>query len=357
MSDRKLSRRAVLGASGLTLAGLTPGCAGLFETRTQRAPPLVEDRPDAVYYPTHVEGMSILGMASDDRYRFALTFSFPHRFWLVNGTRTNQVELEGESDVHLMVTVWDGETGRVLPSSNQHVTVTGNGETPVDRSLWPMLSQNMDVHFGDNVSLAGDGTYEVSIDFGPIGDRTTGALTGAFAEPGNVSLSVEFNQADLEDISFRRLPDQAGERGALQPMDMDMMPVASVPQRSALPGRVFGEYTTGDAIFLATALPEPPTGVSGSGEYLAVSPRTPYNRYPLPFMGLTATVQTDDGTAFDGSLTPTLDSELGYHYGAVVDGLDTVSSVTLTPGAPPQLARHEGYETAFLDLSSGTISP
>ncbi|EJN56997.1 hypothetical protein [Halogranum rubrum] len=42
-------------AGSTSLAGLA-GCAGLFETRSELAPPLVENRPDAVYYPTHYEG-------------------------------------------------------------------------------------------------------------------------------------------------------------------------------------------------------------------------------------------------------------------------------------------------------------
>lgn len=53
------------------------------------------------------------------------------------------------------------------------------------------------------------------------------------------------------------------------------------------------------------------------------------------------------------ALTPATDPGLGYHYGAVVP--DVGSALTLTVTAPPQVTRHEGYETAFLGQPSATL--
>jgi hypothetical protein len=53
-------------------------------------------------------------------------------------------------------------------------------------------------------------------------------------------------------------------------------------------------------------------------------------------------------------LQAALDDELGFHYGRVLDARPE-GSIEVTVDAPPQLARHEGYETAFVEMSSVTL--
>jgi len=253
-----MHRRRFLAAGAAGAALGLAGCRSLFETRSARAPPLVEDRPDAVYYPTHVEGMEMVGRGEAGDYGVALTYSFPHRFWTVESGEPNKVDIRGQDSIHLMSSVWDRETGTVVPNSSITATVTRDDETVTERGLWLMLSQNMGIHAGDNVALDGDGTYEVAID-----------------------------------------------AGAVSPMEMEMLPVAQLPEPADLPGTLLAEERSGDAVFPALRLDETPDGVDGSGPYLAVSPRTPYNRYPLPRMTLAATVARDGATPFDDTLAPT----------------------------------------------------
>jgi len=73
-------------------------------------------------------------------------------------------------------------------------------------------------------------------------------------------------------------------------------------------------------------------------------------------MGLTATVTRGGTTTFDDALTPALAPELGTHYGAVLDDLRSGDVVHLAVDTPPQFARHEGYETAFLDMPPMTVT-
>ncbi|MDX1748477.1 MAG: hypothetical protein R3324_21300, partial [Halobacteriales archaeon] len=61
-------------------------------------------------------------------------------------------------------------------------------------------------------------------------------------------------------------------------------------------------------------------------------------------------------TRFDGPLQATLDPDLGYHYGAAVPSLSSGDSVTVTVDGPPQVARHEGYEMAFLEMPPVTLT-
>ena len=347
-----MERRTFL-ATGATALGLvTAGCQGLGSDEQRPQPVVLENRSELVYVPTHSEGMGMAGMAAAGRYRFALSYSTPHRFWLVTGDRVRQVTVEREERMHLMLTAWDEETGTVVPTSNAVVTVSQGEEAVVsDTSLWPMLSQNMGVHFGDNIPLDGDGSYEVTVEFGPVETRGAGALAGGLAEQVSASFELEYSEAELLDLPYEDLSTRAGEADAIEPMAMEMVPAGQASPREQLPGETVGAAATGDAVFAATSLPMP-DGIDGDGRYLAVSARTPYNRYPLPFMSLSATVTRDGETVFDGDLTGTLHDELNYHYGAAVDGIQSGDTVRIAVDAPPQVARHEGYETAFVEMES-----
>ncbi|QLH77109.1 hypothetical protein HZS55_07285 [Halosimplex rubrum] len=351
-----MHRRRFLAAGAAAASVGLAGCRSLFQTRSARSPPLVEDRPDAVYVPSHVEGMEMVGMGSAGDFRVALTYSYPHRFWLVSGDSTEKVEIEGSDSLHLMTTVWDPETETVLPHGSVTATITLDGETLTSgKSLWPMLSQNMGVHAGDNLELDGAGTYDVDVTVPPLPTRRAGAFDGRFDELGNASFSLEFSQSALEEISYETLPDRQGERDALDPMSMDMMPVSATPAPGEMPGTVVGEGSSGDARFVVARLESPPAGVDGEGSYLAVSMRTPYNGNPIPQASLSATVTRDGTTRYDGSLTPTVDPDLGYHYGAVAD-VESGDDLTLSVDAVPQIARHEGYETAFLSFDELSLT-
>jgi hypothetical protein len=336
--------------AAVTAAGLA-GCRSMFETRSARSPPLVEDRPNAVYVPTHVEGMEMVAMGGAGDYQVALTYSFPHRFWTIDVDRRNKIEIQGSDTMHLMTTVWDPETMTVVPNNAVSATVRRDGETVVDRDLWPMLSQNMSVHAGDNVALDGDGTYEVEVEVGPVSARTTGAFQDRFTEVGSATFTLDFQRSTLEEVSFERLQDRQGELGAVDPMQMEMVPVAQLPDPADMPGTHLGTAESGDARFavLRTDLPE---GVEAEGDvdsYFAISPRTPYNRYPLPLMALSARLTRGPDELFATSLQPTFDPELGYHYGVPADPQDGDDLRIVVDGVP-QLARHEGYEMAFLEF-------
>jgi hypothetical protein len=301
--------------------------------------------------------MEMVGGAESGRYSFSLSYSFPHRFWRTTGDRTSNVDIADSDTVHLMLTAWDSQTETVIPTSSAVVTATKDGSSVVsDKQLWSMLSQNMGVHFGDNVELDGAGTYDMSMEFGPVGTRLAGSLADLSTDRQSASIEMPFDQATLDEVSYDLLDDRKGERDAVEPMEMGMRPSGQVPEPSALPGQLLGEGTSGDATVVATALDSVPAGVDGDGTYLAVSARTPYNRYPLPFMSLSATLSRDGEPVFEGDLTDTLHPDIGYHYGAVVDGVQSGDTLDIAVDAPPQIARHEGYETAFLALDAVSMT-
>jgi hypothetical protein len=391
-----MNRRRFLQATGVMSAATIAGCAGNNLVQVQYSPTQIpsvpENRPNAVYYPSHVEGMAMLGtndsggntstassaggsdgsmgnmgangsesgsgmtgMPVAGDYQFGLMYSYPHRFWNVNGTEISKTPLEDSDSLHLMASVWEPQTQTVLPDTGLSVELSQGGTLVTEEVIYPMLSEQMGFHYGSNFELPGDGTYTATLDIGAMSTRRTGAFQGLFEEPRTAEIEFEYSQQAKEEISFRLL-DRAGERGAIEPMAMPMVPQAYAPSRNEMPGRVLGEETSGDGVFVPTVLDSPPAGIDGDGQYLAVSARVPYYPLVLPSMALSGTLDRGGTTVFDGELLRTLDPELNYHYGAVVESVESGDELTVRIDAPPQTARHEGYETAFLDMPEMTFT-
>ena len=353
-----MKRRTLLQTAGVGVAASLAGCSNLFQTETiNRTPPMVENRPDAVYVPSHVEGMEMGGTAKQGRLQLALFYSFPHRFWLMGGGTAKEqekVEIQSDDDVHMMASVWDEQTGTVLPTGNLRLELSKD-DWSTTRTMWSMLSQNMGFHFGDNMSLDGDGTYDATVEFSGVDADRTGALAGQFGGSQTLTTTFEYSQAAKEEVMYETFDARKGERDAEPPMKMDMkMPISSVPKEAEFPGTVRGTATMGDADFLVATVSE--GELASDGTYLAVSARTPYNRYPLPMMSLSATQKRGGTTGFDGALTPTLDPTTGYHYGTTVDSVESGDELTIRVDSPPQVSRHEGYETAFLEMDEKTVT-
>jgi hypothetical protein len=203
----------------------------------------------------------------------------------------------------------------------------------------------MGFHYGANFGLDGEGDYAVRLSVGGTTTRRTGAFAGRFGEPAAADLSLEFSESTLSNLRYERLDERAGRAGAVDPTPMEMVPSAVAPD--ALPGRTVGEAESDDAVLVATVLDEPPEGIDAQGRYLAVSARTRYNRMLIPAMGLTGALRRDGETVFEGEWVRTIDPDLRYHYGAVVDEVRSGDELALSVTTPPQTARHEGYETAF----------
>lgn len=385
----RLTRRRVLAASAAATAGLA-GCSsedgdedgnesddGSESPATQPVETddrqvmgptseFVEDPPDRVYLPTHQDGMEMLPMQRAGDYQIMPHWSYSHTFWLVRGTETTR-EDPGAQSLHFMFMIWDAQTEQLLP-----VNVAGPMRVYKDDSLvgrpripWPMISQGMGFHFGDNRQFASDGhdgslpeegTYEIELQLRPINDtvRKTGQFAGRFEETVMATFEFEFTQEKLETINERTKTfdeQRRGSAGAAEPMGGMMggnMPAMVLPPAEEYPGELLGRSDDGnlpsshDAEFVVSYLDESRLAPDDTG-YLLVSPRTPYNRIPLP-----ETTLSVEGVV-EGELTETIDDELGHHYGIPAD-LGESASFDLVVDSPPQVARHRGYQTAFLDM-------
>jgi len=362
---RRTNRRQFLAATGSLLGvATTAGCLSElgFEEESVRAPPVVENRPDAVYHPTHNEGMKMVNVKTAGPYKVALSYAFPHRFWTVEGGDTAKVTVDRDDSMHLMTSVWHDETGVVAPTVEPSVEISRDGDVVERKRPWQMLSQPMGFHFGDNFQLPESDTYDVEVTLPPPTSTRTGSLgSDDLEESFAVTFELEFDPETVQSLDFTQFDDRAGSPEALDPMGMMAVKNSQLPHVGDLPGQPVAEAEMGDGVFAVRSLDAPPAGFreesdAGDGRsYLAVSARTTYNRYPLALMSLSATLSGEDGPRFDDQLTETLHPDLGYHYGVAVGEIGSGGSLTLTVDSPPGAARHEGYETAFFDMGSVTV--
>lgn len=400
VSRRRFIRTGVAAGGAVAVAGCTgaddeqpdeqPDTEPEAETDQQPALPVVEDPPEAVYVPTHFEAMRHLDVVEAGEFELLPMVTYPHQFWNVTGDEVQAAEPAG-NDVHLMVAVRDPETGTVLPvETGLQIAVGREGEPKSPHAPWPMISQEMGFHIGDNIPLGDHGTYEVDVTVGSIDVERTGEFAGRFEESATGTFSFEFDEA------FQELPGAVeyldeqhwGQPGALAPMmhgdhghhdhheddahhdddehhhDEDdhggfgtyhrESEITELPPADELPGELLGEPQSGDAVIAATVLDAESRFVDDEADdyYLAVSPRTPYNRGMLPMMTIDATVDRDGEEVFETAreLTDTLDHEFGYHYALRTDDLQSGDTLTLSFPSPPQVSRHAGYETAFLTM-------
>lgn len=336
-----MQRRDVLRSGVALLGGASlAGCLDALDSQSAWRE-IVVDRPEAVYVPPEIHGMATWASASTDGYDLALFASRPHGFWTVTGTETNQVAMREAHSVHLMAAVREPASGRYLPAEVR-VSIPRDGD-PVDRTLWPMLSQRMGPHHGDNVALPGPGTYAATVRVLPAGIRHRDRTTRF--DPGVHEVDFEYDPAAIEALDRAVLDeDRRGEPGAVEPMGHGgnghaggggHLTVPTAPPAEAFPTHI--ETGTAGGCRVIVAL---------DGDYLIASARTPYNAFPLGAASLSARIDRA-GSSETCPLFESFDPEIGHHYGVPVE-FDGGERMTIAVETPPQLARHEGYETAFL---------
>ena len=336
----------------------SPGSTGDGESGPsddeESTPTAGEGLHDGVYVQQFTDGMAMQGTAEAGDLNVAVMYSAPHQFWRVIGGELEEEPVEDTDSLHLMATVWDPETGTVVPEAGLSVEIAPEGGAFDEQVIYPMLSQPMGFHYGANFELDGDGEYAVQATIGGLSIRRTGAFEGRFDDQAAATVDLVFDGATRQEVAEQtRELDSYGQPGALEPMDT-MMPDGVAPPVESIPGEHLGTERTDDAVLPAFALREGPP--VGDGAYLYVSARTPYNGYVLPAGGFETTVDRDGETVFDDRLERTLDPELKYHYGAAVDALEAGDEVTVTPVTPPQVGRHQGYERAFLEMDAVTYT-
>ncbi|MFD1512991.1 iron transporter [Halomarina rubra] len=356
-----MRRRTFLAATTGALAA-TSGCLGGATDGSYVPPPRVADPPAGVYRPPASTGLALVGTADAGPFRLGVLYSYPTRFWEVVGEQTYLRDVTDEDSVHLMALAWDPETGVVFPEVGLTVEVThaetgadhDAGDLVAEEAVYAMLSQGLGFHYGDNVALPGDGRYDVTVAVGGLQLRRTGAFADRFGDPASHTFEFEYSRAERDALATRRNED-AGTSGAVDPLEEPPVPTARTPTADSAWTRL-GRTRADDAVVLAYLLDGEAADRFDAERYLALTTSTPYNRLVLPAMGLRVRVSDGASVAFEGLLTRTVDPSLGYHYGTAVPALPDGGDLLVEVLSPPQVARHEGYETAFLATDPVRIS-
>ncbi|OIB58691.1 iron transporter [Natrialba sp. SSL1] len=369
-----MRRRDALAAGG-TIVGtlsvlptvLTGGCLDFETLRREDAwRELVVDPPAGIYVPPKIDAMLEYGSKTESGLDITLSAMRPHSFWTVAGTERARADLRSHHTLHLMAAVRDAESGVAVPTAvttriehadsgdgtdSSDATDTANtaADTVDQRTLWPMLSQRMGVHYGDNVSLPGEGTYEATVRVDPPTAYLADEFADRLDQPVTTTIEFEYDPTAIDALERTLLDDGEGrgERGALESMGHAPEPVS--PTSSAV-----AHSATGDDIVVTLGRVDGSDGAQGDSAaaadtQLTIGVRTRYNRYPVPFAGLSVESVSDGDGQHTAEAYEAIDPDRGHHYRAEFEAgvLESADELAVTLDVPPQVALHEGYETAF----------
>jgi Fe2+ transport protein len=144
------------GMSGMDM-GTTPApTSGAAASEEAAAAGVVTPVPTQVLGTAVWQGMKITAQAMT-----------PVPFDIYNGTSMQLVKPPKNVSFHLMVLLNDAQTNVVIPYASVWGTIKQDSATPFDESLWPMISRYMGPHYGNDVTLPGSGTYQLSLLISP----------------------------------------------------------------------------------------------------------------------------------------------------------------------------------------------
>jgi uncharacterized protein involved in high-affinity Fe2+ transport len=88
-------------------------------------------------------------------------------FVIYDGTSERMVKPGKNTTFHMMVDLSDARTGVAIPYAGVWATIKQGSKLVYDERLWPMISEYMGPHYGNDVQLPGKGTYQLSLLISP----------------------------------------------------------------------------------------------------------------------------------------------------------------------------------------------
>jgi uncharacterized protein involved in high-affinity Fe2+ transport len=88
-------------------------------------------------------------------------------FVVYDGTSERMVKPGKTTTFHMMVDLNDARTGVAIPYAGVWATIKQGSKLVYDERLWPMISEYMGPHYGNDVHLPGKGTYQLSLLISP----------------------------------------------------------------------------------------------------------------------------------------------------------------------------------------------
>ncbi len=155
MAAMHMSTSSTTTSTSSAMAGMdnmgSPGAGATGSVEVAGANGKITPVPTQILGTTDWEGMKITAQAMT---------AVP--FVVYNGTREQTVKPRHAS-FHLMVMLSDADTGVPIPYATVWATIKKAGAVVFDERQWPMISRYMGPHYGNDVTLPGAGTYELSL--------------------------------------------------------------------------------------------------------------------------------------------------------------------------------------------------
>jgi len=105
----------------------------------------------------------LLGSTTWQGMKISAEATTPLPFVIYNGTSEQTVKAGPKASFHLMVMLSDAQTGVAIPYATVWATIRHDGKIYYDARQWPMISRYMGPHYGNDVSVPGAGTYQLSL--------------------------------------------------------------------------------------------------------------------------------------------------------------------------------------------------
>ncbi len=168
--------------SGMDM-GPTPAATGGAAAGSEAAAGGVKPVPTQVLGTAVWQGMKITADAMT-----------PVPFDIYNGTTMQTVNPPKNVSFHLMVLLNDARTNVVIPYASVWGTIKQGSKTPFDESLWPMISEYMGPHYGNDVVLPGSGTYQLSLLISPPVSARHVEYQNVWLKPHTVTFTFHWKQ-------------------------------------------------------------------------------------------------------------------------------------------------------------------
>jgi Fe2+ transport protein len=168
-------------ASG-SMAGMNMGAgaaaSGAGTVKVATAGGVIKPVPTQVLGTATWQGMKITAQAMTD---------VP--FEVYNGTSAQVVKPPPNSSFHLMVMLNDAYTDVPIPYATVWATIREQGKVVFDERQWPMIARYMGPHYGNDVTLPGAGTYQLSLLISPPVSARHMEYADVWTEPHRVEFT------------------------------------------------------------------------------------------------------------------------------------------------------------------------
>lgn len=137
--------------------------------------------------------MRVLGSSDWQGMKITAQLMTAVPFVVYNGTTEHLVKPTSKTSFHLMVMLNDAHTGVPIPYAGVWATIVRSGHVVYDERQWPMISEYMGPHYGNDVSLPGAGDYRLSLLVSPPVSARHVEYEHVWLSPHRVSMSFHWS--------------------------------------------------------------------------------------------------------------------------------------------------------------------